>query len=125
LVEEQVIRKGQRARPEMRSIVPYSESDVRAMLAMVTTSRLYSRPGKRESSHSVLHPERNRAIILVLLDTGLRASELCELQVNQVDLRNRRLTVMGKGAKERTLPFSARTGQALWKYLAIRKEVND
>jgi integrase/recombinase XerD len=124
VVKEQVVRKVQLARPEKRSILPYTEADVRAMLSMVTTSRLYRRPGKRESSHSVLHPERNRAIILVLLDTGLRATELCELQVNQVDLRNRRLTVMGKGTKERTLPFSARTGQALWKYLAIRKEVS-
>jgi len=38
-----------------------------------------------------------------------------------MDVRNRRLTVFGKGSKERTIPFSARTGQALWRYLALRK----
>ena len=35
-----------------------------------------------------------------------------------VDLRNRRLTVMGKGSKERMVPISARTAQAVWRYLA-------
>jgi site-specific recombinase XerD len=52
------------------------------------------------------------------LDTGIRASELCELRIYQVDLRNRRLTVMGKGSKERMVPISARTAQAVWRYLA-------
>ena len=34
---------------------------------------------------------------------GVRAEELCELRIHQVDMRNWRLTVLGKGSKERTI----------------------
>ena len=52
--------------------------------------------------------------ILILLDTGMRASELCGINFSQVDSHNCRVCVMGKGAKERTILFSLRTGQALY-----------
>jgi hypothetical protein len=42
----------------------------------------------------------------------------------QVDVRNRRVTVFGKGSKERTIPYSPRTGQASWRALlgaAVRR----
>jgi integrase/recombinase XerD len=55
--------------------------------------------------------------------TGLRASELCDLKVEDVDNRNNRIFVrQGKGMKERMLPFSPRTGQMVWRYLAARKD---
>ena len=122
LVKEHIVQKVERAKPEKRSIKPYSEEDVRAMLAALNHSRLYSRPGKRECANSLPNAERNRAIILLLLDSGIRATELCQLMIHQVDVRNRRMNIFGKGSKERTIPFSPRTGQALWKYLAIRSE---
>jgi len=37
--------------------------------------------------------------ILLLLDTGMRASELCGLDFSHIDTHNRRVRVMGKGAK--------------------------
>ena len=122
LVNEHIMHKIKRPKPEKRSIVPYSESDIKMMLGAISHSKFYTRPGKNESRHSVLHQERNRAIILILLDTGIRASELCNLRINHVDLQNQRLTVLGKGSKERTIPFSARTGQAIWRYLTQRKD---
>ena len=122
LVQENILHKVERPKPEKKSIVPYSEEDVKIMLGAISRSKSYTRPGKRASCHSIIHAERNRAIILLLLDSGLRATELCELQINHVDLPNRRMTVMGKGSKERTVPFSARTGQALWRYLTQRKD---
>jgi integrase/recombinase XerD len=59
---------------------------------------------------------------LLLLDTSIRASDLCGLKIHDVDLKNRRITVFGKGSKERMVPFSARNSQPLWKYLALRRE---
>ena len=115
-----IVRQVERARPEKRSVIPYSMEDVKGMLAALSSSKLYFRPGKKESAHSLPNVERNRAIILVLMDTGIRASELCEMRIHQADLRNKRLTVLGKGSKERTIPFSARTAQALWHYLTLR-----
>jgi len=121
LATTHIVRKVKRPRPEKKAIKPYTETDVKAMLASLTHSRFYFRPGKRQSNHRLLHADRNRAIILLLLDTGMRAAELCGLRIHHLDLHNRRVKVLGKGDKERILPFSARTGQAIWRYLATRK----
>jgi integrase/recombinase XerC len=62
-------------------------------------------------------PRRNLAILYLLADTGIRVSELCGLTWNNVDLIGRRLTVMGKGRKSRTVEWGdARTTRALWNY---------
>jgi site-specific recombinase XerD len=117
-----ILRGVERPRPETRAIVPFTESDLQALLGSLSTARTYRRPGKRPSTHRLPNQERNRAMILLLLDTGLRAEELCSLSIHQLDLRNRRVKVFGKGAKERILPFSPSTGSALWRYLSPRRE---
>ena len=59
-------------------------------------------------------------MILLLLDTGIRASEMCNAKIHDLDQRNSRIHVFGKGSKERYIPFSGITGQAIWRYLATR-----
>ena len=122
LVVEHIVRKVSRPKPEKRAIQPYSEIDIRTMLSSLNRSRTYFRPGKKECDHRLLHADRNRAIILLLLDTGMRATELCSLHIHHVDLKERTVRVFGKGDKERIVPFSARTGQSIWRYLAPRKD---
>ena len=117
LTGRHLLRRVERPQPEKRAIVPYTEDDVKKMLAALGKSRPYWRAGQALTVHSLPNPARNRAIILALIDTGLRASELCELRIHHLDLRNRRVRVFGKGAKERVVPFSPRTGQVLWRYL--------
>ena len=103
--------------------MPYTQADIVAMLGVLEKSRRYARPGKRETEHKLPNPLRNRTMILVLLDTGVRATELCKLQIRHIDTRNRRLQVEGgKGDKERLIPYSTRTGQSLWRYLTTRKD---
>ncbi len=60
---------------------------------------------------------RNYTIILTLLDTGVRCSELTSLKIADVNLESRLLKVWGKGSKERLVPFGAKVQKALWKYL--------
>jgi len=60
---------------------------------------------------------RLKAIFLLLLDTGLRASELCHLKLDDVDLQAGTIKVLGKGRKERLLPFSPATKKALLIYI--------
>ena len=124
LVDDQIVRKVNRPRPEKRAIKPYSETEIREMLNSLRYSKAYHRPGKCETVHRLAHEDRNRAMILLLLDTGIRSSELCGLKIHHFDLKARFIRVMGKGDKERILPFSARTGKALWRYLATR-EIDD
>lgn len=121
-VSSNIIHQVPCAKPEKRTIDPLSEADIRALLAAVGRSKSYTRRGKKESDHSLPQPERSQAIIILLLDTGMRSSELCGLHISDVDFRNNRIIVFGKGDKERMVPFSPRTGQTLWKYLNTRKD---
>jgi site-specific recombinase XerD len=122
LVTANIVHDVQSPKAEDRAVEPFTEADVRAMLGALDKSKIYRRPGQRPTNHSLATATRNRAIILLLLDTGVRASELCELTIVHCDIKNRTIKVFGKGAKERILPFSPSTGQAIWRYLATRKD---
>jgi site-specific recombinase XerD len=56
-------------------------------------------------------------IVLLLLDTGIRASELVTLTVENTDISNGTIKVVGKGRKERITPFGSTTKKALLRYL--------
>lgn len=121
IVETHIVRAITPPRPEEREIIPFNESEFRSMLSVITRSRAYVRPGKTKSDHAVTNPERSRAILLMLLDTGLRIGELVKIKMSQLDQRNYRVRVLGKRALERSVPFSPRTAQALWRYLTTRE----
>jgi site-specific recombinase XerD len=63
------------------------------------------------------NPRRDEAILWVLVDTGLRASEVCSLRVKDVDVTTRRATVIGKGNKRRAVCLGAAATKALFAYL--------
>jgi integrase/recombinase XerC len=64
-------------------------------------------------SESSEDPVRDTAVLEVLYGCGLRISELTGLKWSDVDLDERWLTVLGKGAKERRVPFGAYAQKAL------------
>jgi len=122
LVDRHVIREVAAPKAEQKAIVPYTQRDVKEMLQACERTRPYARPGQRTCDNSRPTALRDKAIILLLVDTGMRASELTGIRIYQADLANRRVTVEGKGNKERMIPISPRTAQALWRYLAERGE---
>lgn len=66
------------------------------------------------------YPERairDRAVIEVLYGSGLRVSELCSLTLDSVELGSSKLTVWGKGSKQRRVPLSAPAIEALRSWL--------
>lgn len=67
--------------------------------------------------------QRLWTMTVLILDTGLRVSEVLGLRLDQVDFQAGALRVMGKGAKERQVPFSSVAKQALWNYITRRGEV--
>lgn len=102
-------------------IIPYTTDEIERLLKACAHSAVYTRPGKRATTHTPLTVNRNRAIIMTLLDTGLRSAELCDLKMRDLDLRTRQLIIReGKGGKMRVVYFSPRTGKTLWRYLAER-----
>lgn len=116
-----VVQSVSRPRPEKRTVTPFSEADVKAVLAACDRTRSYTRPGKRICDNERRTALRDRAVILLLVDTGMRSGELAGLKARDLDMKNRRLTVFGKGSKERTLPFSPTTGKAIWHYLQTER----
>ena len=66
---------------------------------------------------------RDDAVLEVLYGSGLRVAELCSLELEQIALDRRALTVWGKGGKQRRVPLSDPAAGALAAWLAIRHEV--
>lgn len=64
-------------------------------------------------------PERDAAILLLLLDTGLRASELISLNFGSIAPASGELTVIGKGGKARQVYMGREARRALWRYLEV------
>ena len=66
---------------------------------------------------------RWNAIVSFALDSGVRASEMCSLRMEHLDLTGLRAKVMGKGRKERFVPFGSGTARSLRRYIhAYRPE---
>lgn len=65
--------------------------------------------------------KRIQAIILTVLDTGIRINEALTLTTSNVDLQSERLKVMGKGRKERIVPFSPELRRILMRLLDSRE----
>jgi integrase/recombinase XerC len=63
---------------------------------------------------------RDRAILELLYASGIRLSELVSLDLEDVDLSGRMVRVMGKGRKERIVPFNQKTSAALRAWLKDR-----
>lgn len=61
---------------------------------------------------------RDRLIVEMLYATGIRVSELCGLDIDDVDTHHRLVRVLGKGNKQRTAPFGAPAAEALRAWLA-------
>jgi site-specific recombinase XerD len=99
--DKHLLHQVEKPKPKLLSIQPFTEADVKAMINCVRRNN-----------------ERDKSVILLLLDTGLRASELTGIELSQLDLVNRRVKVLGKGNKERILPFSVRTSAALFLYIS-------
>jgi integrase/recombinase XerC len=66
---------------------------------------------------------RARAILELLYATGIRCSELVGLDVAEVDLDGRMIRVLGKGRKERVVPFGVPAQTALRAWLAERSQL--
>lgn len=87
-----------------RRVIPaFSDSQLAGLLGVINTSR--------DEGY------RDYAIILTLLDTGLRVSELVGLRPDDVWLEDGVLKVMGKGGKERLIPMGKRVQRLLWNYV--------
>jgi len=94
--------------PAALAVSPRREQKVPAHLSVEEMSRLLDVPDVSEPLG-----RRDRAILELFYASGLRLSELVGLDLEDVDLNARIVRVMGKGGKERIVPFNTSTQRAL------------
>ena len=99
--------------PKPKVIQPYTPKEIAQMLEVCRYD--YQHNAKFLGS-------RNMAIILILLDTGLRVSEIASIKVKDVDGERGWIKVQGKGDKERVVRIGATAQKALWRYLVHRSD---
>lgn len=66
---------------------------------------------------------QHRAILELLYATGIRLSELVNLDEDDIDFKLNQITVLGKGAKQRIVPFGEQAKNALQKHLETKPEL--
>ena len=64
-----------------------------------------------------------KVIIELLYSCGLRVSELCNLKINNINLKAQHIICIGKGSKERLIPFGDYAKKILISYLEYREKI--
>jgi site-specific recombinase XerD len=64
----------------------------------------------------------HKCLVVLLLSTGMRRSEVAQISLEDLDLENRQLLVHGKGAKERVVPLADQAVAAIQEYVPQRKK---
>lgn len=83
-------------------------------------NKLFEENAKRDDFFA----KRDQAILQLLFASGLRVSELCNLTFQNINLRTRMMIIIGKGNKERRVPYSLSSAQALEDYIEnTRKQI--
>jgi integrase/recombinase XerC len=103
------------ADPLAMAVAPKREQKVPAHLSIDEMSHLLDTPDV-----STPLGRRDRAMLELFYASGLRLSELVGLNLEDVNLSSRMVRVMGKGAKERLVPFNSATDAAVRKWLVDR-----
>ncbi len=67
--------------------------------------------------------KRNKAILELLYSTGIRVSELSNIKILEIDMFRSVIKVMGKGRKERMVPYGSKAGDSIRGYLELRSEL--
>ncbi len=100
--------------PARALLSPRFERRIPVHLDEAQVARLLDVPGEGDAAL------RARAILELLYGTGIRCGELVGLDLGEVDLDARMLRVLGKGRKERVVPFGTRAQAAVRAYLPAR-----
>ena len=112
-IKENPMAKIKVAKQKPKVITPYTVDEIKKMLAVCDYD--FNHGAKFLGS-------RNRAMILILLDSGMRLSELTNIIVNDITNETGYIKILGKGNKERVVRIGKLARIALWKYLVYRRQ---
>ncbi len=110
LLAEQIIAED----PMRNTVLPKPAKPLPHTLSLDQVEQLLKEPEKNDSALSI----RDNAMLEVLYATGLRVSELIQLEINRVNLDHGYVITMGKGNKERIVPMGDSAIKKTRRYLA-------
>ena len=113
LLKKKLIRHS----PLSEVISPKQENYLPASMSESEVEKLLNSP---DASKDI--EQRDKAMIEMLYATGMRISELVNLKITDIDMNRSVIKVMGKGSKERLIPFGESASEALFNYLKTRKD---
>jgi integrase/recombinase XerC len=114
-LKESPLNKIKLANPKLNVIQPYTMQEIEKLLAVCELDF---------RNNAKFIGSRNKAIILMLFDSGLRVSELAGIKIEDIDTERGWIKVKGKGAKERVVRIGSTTQKALWRYMVYRHKNN-
>lgn len=106
--------------PGQRLKVASAKGALPSVLSAEQVDRALRGVGRSDASPGAIpgEDERDRLVVELLYATAVRVSELCAIDVDDVDRTRRVVRVTGKGGKERTVPYGTPAEAALTSYLA-------
>ncbi len=111
---------------EKTEVLPFTREQIEALLKGCELTAPANTRDRRIFTMPRVTANRDRAIIKVLLDSGLRANELCMLDVRDYDPQTGEIRVrFGKGGKGRYVYIDKNTRRDVWRYLAHREDGED
>ncbi|MBT3362136.1 MAG: tyrosine-type recombinase/integrase [Chloroflexi bacterium] len=103
ITEENMLQKVKMPKAQLKLIEPLTEKEIQKIIKSID----------RKSSNG----ERNYAIFITALDTGIRISELAGITLSHLNLDGGFIKVLGKGNKERIVPIGKHVRMALLYYI--------
>ena len=117
--------------PEDPPVEPFKKEDVELLIKACDFCEEAVTDRRRKFIMQRSTGKRDKAILLTLLDSGLRAGELCALRIADVDMKTGRVQIRSgeagraKGGKGRVVYLGKSARRFLWRYLAEREEGED
>ena len=108
----------------MKPINPLTQEEVEAILKECDALEKHFKDGKIYSSKRPTSL-RDKAIIMTLLDTGMRVGELIGIKLGDLNFETGRILVTGKGQKQRFVYLGKVSRQVLWRYVTDRYPRNN
>jgi len=99
--------------PSLRLSAPAGDARLPEVLSRAELETLLDSPPSVVDDDKPARRMRDDAVLELLYGSGLRVAELCGLNLGDVDLAQQRLTVWGKGSKQRQVPLSEPAAEAI------------
>lgn len=101
----------------------HTPSDSGRLPKVLTSDQLGALLVSTDSDTPQWRTSRDTAVIELLYGSGLRVSELCGMNVDNVNVKAQAIVVMGKGSKERRVPMSEPSVEAVKTWMKFRHEL--